>query len=248
MVKAKFLMSDIIKGVEVGLIIFKGQNYISWDAYNAFFVKEKNNRIVSKIELVYTKDFKRVKQGFFVKFDTYNSAFLNDKDSFLDIKSLFDKNTLEFSRADFVLSKKNFNLNTKNKIVKQHHHRDIRTFPVTVIAKEYGLSALKMNKLLYMSGIQYKAGGKWNVYSPFERLSLTSLNYKWVRGKKQYRSVTWTNKGVFFIERYLLSLGIDKIKYVNDKTEHFHKINSIINSDTRMSVEITDFWVNQVLA
>ena len=58
-----------------------------------------------------------------------------------------------------------------------------RAIPVTVIAKDYGMSPKKFNQLLHELGIQYKVGGVWVLYSYYE-------NRGWTVG----RTHTYTHK------------------------------------------------------
>lgn len=54
--------------------------------------------------------------------------------------------------------------------------------PITVIAKEFGLSGVKLNKLLAEWGIQFKVGGMWQLTAPYATLGWT-----------QTRTFTYTN-------------------------------------------------------
>lgn len=47
----------------------------------------------------------------------------------------------------------------------------------TVIAKQYGMSARKFNKLLNELGIQYKVGKVWVLYSKYENKGYTKVSY-----------------------------------------------------------------------
>lgn len=46
--------------------------------------------------------------------------------------------------------------------------------PVTIIAKDYGMSPKKFNQLLHKLGIQYKVGGTWVLYSCYENRGWTA--------------------------------------------------------------------------
>lgn len=46
--------------------------------------------------------------------------------------------------------------------------------PITLIAKDYGMSGTSMNNLLHSLKIVYKMGGTWLLYSPYQSLGWTS--------------------------------------------------------------------------
>lgn len=84
--------------------------------------------------------------------------------------------------------------------------------PVTLIAKDYGMSAKAMNKLLQSKGIQFKQGGVWHLYQKYAvngyAQSKTALTTD-KQGVEQARSYTcWTQKGRLFIYDLLKADGI----------------------------------------
>ena len=74
---------------------------------------------------------------------------------------------------------------------------------ISVIAKDYGWSAQKMNEYLYQKGIQYKQSGIWLLYQKYASEGYTKTNTsvsKDNNGKEHTHVHTrWTQKGRLFI-------------------------------------------------
>ena len=86
------------------------------------------------------------------------------------------------------------------------------TVPITIIAKDYGMSAKAMNKILHECGVQYKMGGTWVLYAQHQGQGYTS-SYTGVECETQfgdyaYVSTRWTQKGRMFIYDTLKEHGI----------------------------------------
>lgn len=83
---------------------------------------------------------------------------------------------------------------------------------ISVIAKDYGWSAKKMNKYLNKKGIQYKQGNIWLLYQDYAELGYTSTkthSYNGNDGTVHTKPHTyWTQKGRLFIYSLLKSDGI----------------------------------------
>lgn len=79
---------------------------------------------------------------------------------------------------------------------------------VSVIAKDYGWSAKKMNQYLHEHGVQYKQGNTWLLYARYAEQGYTSTRTNTHIGKDGdvHTSVHtyWTQKGRLFI--YVLPL------------------------------------------
>ena len=82
---------------------------------------------------------------------------------------------------------------------------------VTEIAKDYGLSAKGLNKILHDNGIQYSQSGVWFLYSKYQDKGYTSTktqNYNRPDGTQGSRVHTyWTQKGRIFLYGVLKDLG-----------------------------------------
>lgn len=83
---------------------------------------------------------------------------------------------------------------------------------ITAIAKNYGMTANKMNKKLHDLGIQFNQSGVWFLYSKYQSEGYTHTEpYAYVdkQGRDQVRSRTkWTPKGHAFIYYLLKKEGI----------------------------------------
>lgn len=81
---------------------------------------------------------------------------------------------------------------------------------ITQIAKDYGFSGSKMNKLLGQLGIQYKLNGQWLLYKKYDSEGYTVSNTVVIREDENItRTYTkWSQKGRLFIYNKLKELGI----------------------------------------
>ncbi len=79
--------------------------------------------------------------------------------------------------------------------------------PITVIAKDYGMSGCKLNKILHNLGIQYKQSGTWLLYSKYQDKGYTkSETVKIIKTDKTPGSALhtkWTQKGRLFLYELL---------------------------------------------
>ena len=83
---------------------------------------------------------------------------------------------------------------------------------ITTIAKDYGLSAVTLNKKLHDYGVQYKQGGTWLLYQQYADMGYTKTKTGVYTNKagEEYASVhtRWTQKGRMFIYEILKEHGI----------------------------------------
>lgn len=81
--------------------------------------------------------------------------------------------------------------------------------PITVIAKDYGMSAQKMNDTLHRLGIQYKLkGGTWIVYQKYANQGYTCTKTFPLECGKSATSTQWTQKGRRFLYVTLKRNGV----------------------------------------
>jgi prophage antirepressor-like protein len=82
------------------------------------------------------------------------------------------------------------------------------TVPVSLIAKDYGMSAVAFNRLLNRMGIQYKIGGTWILYQNYAGMGYTqSLTYP-INEFQSVMRTCWTQKGRLFLYDVLKHRGI----------------------------------------
>jgi len=79
--------------------------------------------------------------------------------------------------------------------------------PITIIAKDYGMSAAKLNSLLNALGVQYKIRGTWVLYSKHDGFGYTD-SYTFERGGFATVHTVWTQKGRKLIYNTLKKQGI----------------------------------------
>ena len=83
---------------------------------------------------------------------------------------------------------------------------------ISVIAKDYGWSAMRMNEYLHEKGIQFKQGDIWLLYQKHAPNGYTKTNthiYEDSKGIKHTKVHTkWTQKGRLFIYEQLKADGI----------------------------------------
>lgn len=86
------------------------------------------------------------------------------------------------------------------------------TMTVTQIAKDYGLSARRLNQILHEQGIQYKSGKQWVLYAKHAGKGYTQSKTHSYDKSNGFIGVNvqtvWTQKGRLLIHTTLESLGI----------------------------------------
>ena len=87
---------------------------------------------------------------------------------------------------------------------------------ISEIAKEFGLNAVKLNKLLNAWGVQYKVNGTWLLYDKYANFGWTKLKttvfYHKTTGQKDSATLTyWTQAGRQAIHNLLKSHGFSRV-------------------------------------
>lgn len=78
---------------------------------------------------------------------------------------------------------------------------------VTKIAKDYGLSARKLNSLLHEFGVQFKQGDMWFLYQGYADKGYTQSFTHVIDDEKSKMSTKWTQKGRLFIYEIMKQNG-----------------------------------------
>lgn len=82
---------------------------------------------------------------------------------------------------------------------------------ISVIAKDYGMSAVKMNKLLHELGVQFKQGDMWLLYAKHQKKGWTKSNTTVVtkadETEKLVMNTKWTQKGCLGLYELLKANG-----------------------------------------
>ena len=75
--------------------------------------------------------------------------------------------------------------------------------PITGIAKDYGMTAAFMNRLLHSLGVQYRMGRRWYLYSCYQDKGYAATKADTIRKKdgtaKVVESLQWTPRGRRFL-------------------------------------------------
>lgn len=81
--------------------------------------------------------------------------------------------------------------------------------PVSIIAKDYGMSAMAFNRLLHHLGIQYKLGGAWLLYQRYQNKGYTKSRTYCTPDGVSVIHTYWTQKGRMFLYDFLCGCGIN---------------------------------------
>lgn len=83
---------------------------------------------------------------------------------------------------------------------------------ITQIAKDYGMSGGKFNKILHKLGVQYKQNGQWLLYSKHQEKGYThskTIHFNHSDGRPDTKMITeWTQKGRLFLYELLKKSGV----------------------------------------
>lgn len=80
--------------------------------------------------------------------------------------------------------------------------------PVSIIAKDYGMTAMAFNRLLHHLGIQFKLGGAWLLYSRYQNKGYTKSQTFCTPKGVGIVHIYWTQKGRRFLYDTLRGCGI----------------------------------------
>ena len=80
--------------------------------------------------------------------------------------------------------------------------------PITLIAKDYGFSAVGFNRLLHDFGIQYRVGGTWVLYNEYADKGYTKTRTYTINETETSTHTYWTLAGYKFIFEFLKFYGI----------------------------------------
>jgi len=93
---------------------------------------------------------------------------------------------------------------------------------VSIIAKDYGMSALAFNKLLNELGVQYKVGKTWLLYQTYADCGYTISKTYLIDGMIASVHTCWTQKGRLFLYELLKRHGIlPQAKRLNEGSDNY---------------------------
>lgn len=79
---------------------------------------------------------------------------------------------------------------------------------VSKIAKDYGMSAIKLNRMLHDLKVQFKQGDIWLLYAKYQDKGYTQTHTHVIDADKSRVMTKWTQKGRLFIYDLLKQKGI----------------------------------------
>lgn len=144
---------------------------------------------------------------------------------FIEVEKRWNSPEMIIKRAHELLEQKVAALTT-SKLMLEQQNKELKpkadyvdkilksTSLVTIgqIAKDYGLSAIEMNKLLNSLGVQYKQSGQWLLYSKYHAKGYThseTVDITRRDGRADVKMNTkWTQKGRLFLYELLKSEDI----------------------------------------
>jgi len=80
--------------------------------------------------------------------------------------------------------------------------------PVTLIAKDYGMSAVAFNKMLHGMNVQHRIGGVWVLYREHQSYGYTKTNTYTKNGVTAWMHTCWTQRGRLWLYEMLKARGI----------------------------------------
>jgi prophage antirepressor-like protein len=95
--------------------------------------------------------------------------------------------------------------------------------PVSIIAKDYGMSALSFNHLLHELHIQYKMAETWLLYQEYADKGYTKTRTFHYGEDAAAVHTRWTQRGRMFLYDTLLKYGITPIPVLEDDFDTFHE-------------------------
>lgn len=84
------------------------------------------------------------------------------------------------------------------------------SMPITLIAKEYGMTAYQLNKMLSDMKVQYKTGGVWTLYKEYQGEGYTKMHTYCDCYGRARNQTQWTQKGRKFLYMLLQNRGVQK--------------------------------------
>jgi len=140
---------------------------------------------------------------------------------FLDLERKWNSPEMVMKRAMDYLNAQVQKLETKNLVLEQQvqEYEPKATYydmvlqnksllSVSKIAKDFGMSAMKLNKKLHELGVQYKQGDIWLLYAKYQDKGYTQTTTHVIDADRSRVTTKWTQKGRLFIYETLKNEGI----------------------------------------
>jgi len=140
---------------------------------------------------------------------------------FLDLERKWNSPEMVIKRAHEFLERKVAALTTENMVLIQQNNelkpkasyydlvlQNKSLLSVSKIAKDYGMSAVALNKKLNELGVQFKQGDIWLLYARYQDKGYTQTTTHVIDADNSRVSTKWTQKGRLFIYDLLKQEGI----------------------------------------
>lgn len=140
---------------------------------------------------------------------------------FLELERRWNSPEMVMKRAMDYLNQRVAKLETKNLVLEQQVQefepkatyydmvlQNKSLLAISKIAKDYGMSAMKMNQLLNKLGVQYKQGDIWLLYAKYQDKGYTQTSTHVIDADNSRVTTKWTQKGRLFIYDLLKDDGI----------------------------------------
>ena len=109
-----------------------------------------------------------------------------------------------------------------------------QAIPVSLIAKDYGFSAARFNKILHNYGIQYKISGCWLLYQEHAGKGYTKTRTYYYSENKATMHTCWTQKGRLFLYKFLRECGIEPVACFTDDDYYEEDSSQVHLDDSRV--------------
>lgn len=140
---------------------------------------------------------------------------------FLELERHWNSPEMVIKRAHEFLEKKVADLKTENLVLIQQNNelqpkasyydmvlQNKSLLSVSKIAKDYGMSAVTLNRKLNELGVQYKQGDIWLLYAKYQDKGYTQTTTHVIDADNSKINTKWTQKGRLFIYDLLKSNGV----------------------------------------
>ena len=122
-------------------------------------------------------------------------------------EGLKDPTTIENLLTELKEEKENLLVELEESKEKVNYHDTVLNndllIPITIIAKDYGMSGIQMNRILNSLKVQYKISDKWVLYQDYAPEGYIHSKTIYIPTGKFILSTYWTEKGRAFIYRLL---------------------------------------------
>lgn len=184
---------------------FKHKAKTSGGVQEAIFIPESDLfRLIVHSKLPYAKKFER--WVFDEVLPTIRSKGIYATDKVIE-EGLKDSTTIKGILTELKEEREQLMFELEESKEKVNYHDKVLNskllMPITIIAKDYGMSGSQMNKILNSLRVQYKISDKWVLYQEYAPQGYTSSKTLNISEGKYIIVTYWTEKGRVFIYELL---------------------------------------------